>query len=1140
MRAIGRSITFKWMIFSILLATIPLTIAGIKMVEIYQRDVKKSVIDFQKEKANLVVEKTRGFMEKVTDLLLVISRDEHVTQTHPTHTSAHLRILFSLDNDYFSEMSLLDRKGQEVLKISHQDQTDLKNRSGSEMFTMASKGKVFYGDFYFSLNGMPTIGVAVPIWTNHDRMGGVLAARVELRHLSGLIKQTQIGEKGVAYVLDREGTIIAHREDVPVLLGPFVDRVIAGEDGCIEFESVQGQKYLVTYKSIPELKWGVVVYMPVEEAYRPIKEITRTSIRWIVIASLLAFILSFILTKRSTSPIKQLSNEMAKVSGGDLNVHIEPSSKDEVGQLTRSFNRMIEDLKQSQEVIKEAEEKYRMIFENSKDMVFITSLNGKFIEINPAGVEMLGYRNREEMREVRVRDTYIHPEERKRFQEEVAQNGFVKDFEVKLKKKDGIPLDCLITATARRDREGCIIGYEGTTKNISYRKKMEEELYQRTKELETLYDLSVLINQNLDIDKVLPMALDRALKLTGFEMGTIYLVSDDGEWLELKYHQNYPFHLAEAVKRLKRGEGVAGSAIDKKEIITLSIDHYPSPRIIPALIEESVKTLVGIPLISTGEAVGAICLTSRSERLLGQNEIHLFESLGNQIGMTVENTRLLEEIKGSEEKYRAVVEGAHDGICVIGLDNRFRYVNKRMAEISGYPEGELIGRDFRDSLTGESRQMMVDRFTRWKKGETLSPSFELDLFKVGGEIRHVEISARLMKVDQRSANYICFVKDLTDHKKLEEQLIQTEKLRALGEMASGVAHDFNNALAAILGNTQLLLYSAQDEETREILKTIEKVARDSAQTVKRLQEFTRKRPRQELFKLDMNSIIQDVVEITRPKWKDEAQGKGIQIEIVSHLGDVPDTAGNASEMREVITNIIFNAIEAMPMGGKIEIRSFREKENIHVRIADTGIGMDETTKKKIFEPFFTTKPFSNTGLGLSMSYGIIKRFGGEIEVESRVGGGTTFTLILPVTLEGAEEKIPDSEIKKAKAARILVIDDEKTVRDVLAKMLSHANHKVTVATNGEEGVRLFNEQKFDMVLTDLGMPGMSGWEVCRSIKQINSSTPVGMITGWGLEVDQDRKEEAGLDFIITKPFDFNRVVKEVSEKIESRTTVLSL
>ena len=331
-----------------------------------------------------------------------------------------------------------------------------------------------------------------------------------------------------------------------------------------------------------------------------------------------------------------------------------------------------------------------------------------------------------------------------------------------------------------------------------------------------------------------------------------------------------------------------------------------------------------------------------------------------------------------------------------------------------------------------------------------------------------------------------------------------------------------------------MLYTVQDEELKETLKIIEKVAKDSSQTVRRLQEFTRKRIPQELFKVDINAIVKDSIEITKPKWKDEAQSRGIHIEMVSNLEDIPLASGSTSELREVITNMIFNAIEAMHEGGKIEIRTFREGKDVFIQISDTGVGIAEETKERIFEPFFTTKPFTNTGLGLSMSYGIVKRFGGEIEVESKVGQGTAFTITLPIGQDEKEEAVDSQPIKKGRKARILVIDDDEFVRSVLSRTLAQADHQVTLAEDGGKGVQLFKEGEFDVVLTDLGMPGVSGWEVCRMIKEISPHTPVGMVTGWGDEKNRSKMEECGLDFFISKPFDFAQILNVVAETMESK------
>jgi len=1581
------------MIFSILLATIPLTIAGFNIIQIYQRDLKKSVIATEGMKASRVVERTEAFFEKVTSNLLTLVNDEDFKMGRSSPYINNLLENLLYQSDTIWELTLLDERGKEKIKVSKYKvigPDDLKNQSKSEMFGVASKGKTYYGEFFLTKDIVPTMGIAVPVNEYKGKPVGVLSAKIHLRYLWNLIPQIQIGKKGSTYVVDKEGNLIAHPDTRRVLLGlnvrhlPMVDQVVSGKEGNLEFEYPDGERVLCAYKSIKKLGWGVIVQVPLKEAYAPLRQVAHTAFIWILVGLAVAVVLSLFSARKLTLPIKRLSDGMGEVAKGNLNICLQATTKDELGLLTGSFNQMIQDLKRSEEALKKAEEKYRGVFEKSKDMVYMTSLDGKFIDVNHAGMEMLGYENKEELLETFVKDIYFHPEAREKFIYEIAKRGFVKDFEAKLKKKDGTLLDTLITASVRKDEEGRLIGYEGIIKDISFRKRMEEELLQKTEELQALYDLGVLINQSLDLEKVLLVALDKALSLTSFEMGTVHLLNEDGETLDLKFYREFSPMFIENVKVLKYGEGVAGRAIELKQPVIVSIDEYPSSRILPFLREEGVRLTVGIPLISKGRAIGAITLSSRSARTLNPREIHLLESLGTQIGLAlenaklfsnvekaksewettfdavtdlitirykdyriirankaafkrfglkpdqmigkkcfeilhqtdqpcegcyvsetlktkrsvsgerdskylkgifqyytfpvydeegevvvvvdlareiteekrlerekevvnninkilasslnvrqvinavhlelkkvfdsermtitlldeggegfqyfalekdyraeelaggvihpkrgtpfakaielgmpvivpdtgksdswvdqkllkegihsslvfpleykgknfgtmnfgsketnhfsenhfnflhtiasglaisiqnallfeetkkrldeltilyeimkisasslnldkmlkeimsslnnffkfeafgialidentkrlvihpsfmghpikdieklglclgkgitgwvagkgesllvndvrkdsryivfdesvgseicvplkvgqkvigvidaqskalnafsdddlrllsiiggqvatlIENIRLYEGMKQSEEKYRTVVEGAHDGICVIGEDRRFKYVNKRLAEIRGVSQEKLVGTDFKDFLDEESKQLMADRLIRWEKGEKLSPRFEIKVLRENGEVRNVEINARVMKDSKGDTQYVVFSKDITERKKMEEQLLQAEKLRALAEMASGVAHDFNNALAAILGNTQLLLYTVQDEELKETLKIIEKVTKDSAQTVRRLQDFTSKRVHQELFKVDVNAIIKDCIEITKPKWKDESQSRGVHIEIVPTLEETPPVSGNASELREVFTNMIFNAIEAMPGGGKIDVRTFRKRKEVVTQISDTGMGITEEVKKKIFEPFFTTKPFSNTGLGLSMSYGIIKRFGGEIEVESKVGHGTTFTIILPIGGEGREEGVSPQTIKKGRKAHILVIDDEEFVRSVLSRTLAQGNHQVTLAENGEIGIQLFKNGKFDMVLTDLGMPGISGWEVCRIIKKMNPHTPVGMITGWKMELNRDKMEEYGLDFIIAKPFDFNQILNVVAETMESK------
>jgi CheY-like chemotaxis protein len=237
----------------------------------------------------------------------------------------------------------------------------------------------------------------------------------------------------------------------------------------------------------------------------------------------------------------------------------------------------------------------------------------------------------------------------------------------------------------------------------------------------------------------------------------------------------------------------------------------------------------------------------------------------------------------------------------------------------------------------------------------------------------------------------------------------------------------------------------------------------------------------------------------------------------------------------VLTNIIFNAVDAMPEGGTLSLFTKSQADEwVEAAISDTGIGMTEEVKKKVFDPFFTTKGVTNSGLGMSVSYGIVKRHGGEIVIESELGKGTTFVLHLPSGLgeEQPEEKLAEPAEKKVRSVRILVIDDEESVRDILHRMLGAKGHRVVVASNGEEGIERFRSERFDLVFTDLGMPRISGWEVGKAIKEINPKVPIAMITGWGMELNREKMGESGIDLVISKPFNFDQVIQLISEAME--------
>ena len=357
------------------------------------------------------------------------------------------------------------------------------------------------------------------------------------------------------------------------------------------------------------------------------------------------------------------------------------------------------------------------------------------------------------------------------------------------------------------------------------------------------------------------------------------------------------------------------------------------------------------------------------------------------------------------------------------------------------------------------------------------------------------------------------------------QLVQSAKLNALGEMASGVAHDFNNMLAAILGRTQLLLARVTDPEFRRSLELIEQTAQDGAQTVKRIQEFTRVRLDEVFDEVDLNRILLDVVELTRPSWQSQAKARGIAIEVEKELAARSFVAGNASELREVFTNLLLNAVDAMPDGGTLTLVTRDDDDRVAVEVHDSGHGMAAETQARCFDPFFTTKAVKGTGLGLSVAYGIVSRHHGTISVESATGAGTTFRLAFPVKRAAAAPPPKPGEPAAIGSFRMLVVDDEEAVLSVMGELLEALGQEVTTAHGGIEGLARLRENasgpseaRVEIVFTDLGMPGVSGWDIARETRAQCPDACVVLVTGWGVQIDAESAKEKGVDYLLGKPF----------------------
>ncbi len=386
-------------------------------------------------------------------------------------------------------------------------------------------------------------------------------------------------------------------------------------------------------------------------------------------------------------------------------------------------------------------------------------------------------------------------------------------------------------------------------------------------------------------------------------------------------------------------------------------------------------------------------------------------------------------------------------------------------------------------------------------------------------------------------------------------LIQQERLRALGQMASGIAHDINNAISPIALYTEAMLEreTTLSDRARGYLTTIQRAIDDVAQTVGRMREFYRPREQElQLADVELNPLIQQVVDLTRARWNDLAQQRGVMIELESELSaDLPTIRGAENEIRDALTNLVFNAVDALPKGGTIHIRTRADtlpgagggtQPCVHLEVIDNGIGMDEETRRRCLEPFFTTKGDRGTGLGLAMVYGMAKRHSAGLDILSRIGAGTTIRLtFIAGTPQVASTGRHVTPLFATRSLRVLLIDDDPALLESLRTSLEDEGHKVTTASGGQSGIDAFREAQksnrlFDILITDLGMPYIDGRQVVASVRAMSPATPIILLTGWGQHVANDQERPPQVDRLLGKPPRIRELRSALAELTGRRAT----
>jgi PAS domain S-box-containing protein len=831
----------------------------------------------------------------------------------------------------------------------------------------------------------------------------------------------------------------------------------------------------------------------------------------------------------------------------------------------------------------EARERYlRKLVDNPLVIVLTTDESGAITFFNRGAERLLGH-SAEEMRGTPAAGIFSDEADFRVIREHLESQETVENYESVLSAQDEERVEVTVFATTLHDEQERGIGYLFIATDIREKKRAEQNLLLTNRELMTLYSISQTVTSSAPLEERLQAVVEKVRGAFECRVSALALCdAEDARRVEKVYVAGDE-PLPEEAALSNALEAVMQRLVSQKSSFLSS--RLSEDADVAAAFDElrEGESFVSVPLSVGAETVGCLMIVKVLPPAVGDRDVDLLSSIGQRIALAVENDRLYGREKENVSRLRAVVNATRVIGSILSSEELLEAITAEVGNVVSCTYAAIL------SYSAEERRLSVVSCSGKEKslapttGMSFPPegNYLQDVLKSSQVCRcsksekttcplrqalrdsgvssclcaplHFDDSVGVLSLGQSNGRRITDIElqilfDFVAHASLsiknahlytklqeayanlqraQDSMVKAEKYRAIGELSAGVAHDFNNALSIILGRAQHLITVTKNQLLLKGLKSIENASRDAAGIVQRMQQFSKSVPRKPFSRIALNDIARQVLETIEPRRKELAELRGVRIDVVSKLPKVKPISGDAGDLREALTNVVFNAMEAMPRGGRLTVTTGVRGDSVFIEVEDTGVGMSPEVREKALQPFFTTKP-EGTGLGLSLVHGAVKRHNGHIEIRSEPGEGTTVTLSFPIDFSTGEvrELVEPYLTRKGK---ILIVDDNPEVTRALRETLEEASHEVIAVTTGEEGIRMCRETSFDIVITDVGMPGISGLEASRAIRALRPTTRTILMTAWDVRLSPQQMEESAASLAIQKPFEKGRLLSAIEE-----------